>query len=77
MASNSTPVYWPCPRCGLGDGWDVPPALRRIWVEASCPTCDCDYRVFVTQPVVGAPQCQVVYASYDVVHIDRGDDNLA
>ena len=68
-AMQTTPVYWQCPRCGLADGWDVPPALRRVWVEASCPTCGCDYRVLVTQPVGAAPQCQVVHADLRVVHI--------
>ncbi len=68
---KTTPVYWQCPRCGLADGWDVAPALRRVWVEASCPTCDCAYRVFVTQPVGAAPQCQVVHSDLRVVHIAR------
>ena len=70
----TTPVYWRCPGCGLPDGWDVAPALRRVWVEASCPACDCDYRVLVTQPVVGAPQCRVVHSDDGVVHTDRGGE---
>ena len=41
------------------------PALRRVWVEASCPSCDCDYRVLVTRSAVGA-------IAYRVVHIDQG-----
>jgi hypothetical protein len=39
-------------------------------VEASCPACDCDYYVLVTQPVVGAPEYQIVHPDHGVVHID-------
>src|SRR5215213_5587225 len=67
-AMDTTPVYWHCPRCGLADGWDVAPAHRRVWVEASCPACDGDYRVLVTQPVVGTPHCLVVHSAHGVVH---------
>jgi hypothetical protein len=74
---NTTPVYWHCPRCGLPDGWDVAPALRRVWVEASCPVCDGDYRVLVTQPVVGTPQCRVVYSDHGVVQTDRRGEQPA
>ena len=66
-------VYWHCPRCGLADGWGVAPAHRSVWVEASCPACDCDYRVLVTQPVVGTPHCLVVHYAHGVVHTDRRD----
>jgi len=72
-AMDTTPVYWHCPRCGLADGWDVAPAHRRVWVEASCPACDCDYRVRVTQLVVGTPYCLVVHAEHGVVYTDRRD----
>jgi len=67
---DTTPVYWQCPRCALGDGWDVARALRRVWVEASCPACGCDYKVLITQRVVGLPTCQVV-------HSEHGGEELA
>jgi hypothetical protein len=67
---NATPVYWPCPGCGLGDGWEVAPTLRRVWVTASCPACDCDYRVLITRPVAGHPQCQLVHTDLGVVRTD-------
>jgi hypothetical protein len=64
---ESAPISWHCPRCGLADGWDVAPGLRRAWVEASCPACDCDYRVRITQPAQGAPRCQVVYSDLGII----------
>ena len=74
---DSTPVYWQCPRCGLGDGWTVAPGLRRKWVEASCPACDCEYRVLVTQPSVGAPECLVVHSNHGVLETHRGTEKPA
>jgi hypothetical protein len=67
---DTTPVYWECPGCGLGDGWGVAPWQQRVWVEASCPACDCEYHVLITQPVVGAPEYQVVHSGHSVVPID-------
>jgi hypothetical protein len=74
---DTTPVYWQCPQCGLADGWDIAAALRRVWVEASCPSCDCDYRVLVTQPVVGRPQRHVVHSIHGVARTEHSDEVLA
>jgi len=65
---NTTPVHWKCPRCGLADGWNVPHLQSRVWVEASCSACDCEYRVLVTRPGVGAPKVLVMYAMHGVLH---------
>jgi hypothetical protein len=61
----STPVYWECPHCGMTDGWGVASALRRVWVEASCPGCDYDYRVLVTQSGEGVIRCLAVRDRHD------------
>lgn len=59
MTTDSTPISWRCPQCGYPDGWGVAPARRRVWVEASCPSCDCDYRVLVTQTAPGVITCLI------------------
>ena len=36
------------------------PERQSVVVEASCPVCDYDYSVHVTQLIVGAPEYQIL-----------------
>jgi hypothetical protein len=74
---NTIRVHWDCPQCGLGDGVDIAPIILRQWIPASCPRCNRNYRVLITQSYSGGLRVQLVYSDHGVMRIARSQQKSA